>query len=216
MNRIYFHLLLLTQFLFPTLIFGQKITFEGKIISQDTKEPLPFTTIEIKALQTGTYTDDNGNFKIAVPEKNLQDTIEVSAIGYDKKTMKISELKSSAINRIELKYKVFVLKEVVIKPKKIKTIIAGTTEIKPWSPEVANIFGAQKGCYIANKSGNSGLIKAVSYYIYNLGYTNAPFRIRIYRYNKVKKCPGEDLLKENIIVTDNNGPGWFRVDLAKV
>lgn len=215
MNSSYFPLFLFNLFLFPALTFSQKITIEGKVISLDTKEPLPDTIIEIKALQTGTYTDDKGYFILSIPEKNLQDTLDVYCLGYEKKTMKMSELTSSGIHTIELINKVVPLKEVVIKPKKSKTILVGSTETKPWSKEVVNILGAQKGCYLANKKGKTGRIKAVSYYIFNLGFTNAPFRVRIYSFDKVKKCPGADLLKENVIVSDNNGPGWFKVNLTQ-
>jgi hypothetical protein len=215
MNKIFLCLVLLNLIFSSVTGFAQNLTIEGTIISKDNKEPLPYASIEIKSLKTGTYSNEKGDFSISIPEKNHEDTMEISSLGYEKKIIRISELRIPGINKIELKNKVFSFKEVVIKPVKTKTFLIGPTDKKPWRYQVANIIGGQYGRYFVNNSRKQGIVKTVSYYIYNLGHTNTPFRVRIYSADFQNNRPGEDLLKENVIVTNNNGPGWFKVDLTK-
>ncbi|RLD80119.1 MAG: hypothetical protein DRJ10_07855 [Bacteroidetes bacterium] len=201
-------------FFFTNICSAQNVEIKGRIIQKEKSEPLSFVTIEVKSLAIGTYTDANGYFTINIPEKNKNDTIDFYALGYEKKKMIINKLINSENKTIKLNQKYFSIKEVKVKPKKIKVIKLGVKQKKPWRYQVANVFGGQNGHYIKNEKKLSGFIKSVSFYIAGIGYTDTPFRVRIYKHDKTRNCPGIDLLNENLIVQNPNGEGWFTVDVS--
>ena len=207
-------IILVCYFLFNFSSTAQDIELKGRVIEHKKSEPLSFVTIEIKSLRTGTYTDNDGYFTINISKKNQNDTIEFYALGYKKKKIIINKLLDSENKVIKLEQKVFNLKEVNIKPKKTKIIKFGVNKRKPWKYQVANIFGGQYGHYIRNKDNLSGFVKTVSFYIANVGHTDAPFRIRVYKHDKKNNCPGEDILNKNLIVQNKNGAGWFTVNIS--
>lgn len=192
--------------------FGQETLIEGKVIDRETRQPVIFATVEIKALKTGTYTDSAGNFSIR--SENSDDTLEFNSLGYEMQKYSIGDLNNS-MRIIELKPHIFELKEVVVVPKKVKSMRLGITSKKPWRFQIANIFGGQYGTYINNENKKTGHVRAVSFYITEIGFPDAPFRIRIYAKDQLNGCPGKDLLNESVIVSNTKGEGWFTVDVSE-
>jgi hypothetical protein len=193
--------------------YGQEMVLKGRIIDKGTNKPLAFSIVEIKALKTGTYTDSIGNFSINY--KDTDDTVEFFSLGYQLKKYRIGDLDNLLDRTIQLESFYINLKEVVVVPHKYKTIRLGITNKKPWQFQIANIFGGQYGAYIKNTLKTQGYVKAVSFYIAKVGYSNTPFRIRIYNKNELNDCPDKDILTENVIVSNPKGEGWFTVDLSK-
>ena len=95
----------------------------GRVIDQHSKQPIVYSTVEIKTLKTGTYTDSTGNFSINT--QDYSDTLEFNSLGYEMRKFPASDFRDSIIT-IELKPHVFELQEVVVVPKKVKTIRMGT------------------------------------------------------------------------------------------
>lgn len=191
--------------------FGQENMLEGRVIDQQSKQPIAYSTVEIKAQKTGTYTDSTGNFSIKI--EDVSDTLEFNSLGYEMHKYPAGDLRDSIVI-IELKPHIFELQEVVVVPKKVKTKRLGTIAKKPWRFQVANIFGGQYGTYIKNDIKKTGYVSAVSFYIAEVGFPDAPFRIRLYAKDQENQCPGKDLLNESVIVSNPNGEGWFTVDIA--
>ena len=194
------------------LCFGQKVELTGIIIDSNTHQPLPFATIELFSLKTGTIADKNGNFIIKITSSDIiLDTINFSYLGYEKVKMSISDFLKSEKN-IVLKEKIIELEEVKIIPRKYTTTILGIKDKKPRSMQYANVFNGKKGNFIENKKNEIGWIKSVSYYIHPDGHPTTPFRIRIYERNKNEK-PGKDLLNENLVVSAKKS-GWYTIDIS--
>ena len=82
MRKITSHLVafLLTNILTITA-FAQDISISGNVKNSNTKEASGAVSVTIKGSTNGTFTDDKGNFKIAV--KNLPVTLIISSIGYE-------------------------------------------------------------------------------------------------------------------------------------
>lgn len=192
--------------------FGQDILLKGKVIDQLSRLPIAYSTVEIKNQKTGVYSDSSGQFLIKI--KDFSDTLEFKSLGYEMQKYSASDLKDSMV-LVELLPHIFELQEVVVVPKRVKTMRLGTTAKKPWRFQIANIFGGQYGTYIKNENEKPGLVKAVSFYIAEVGFPDTPFRIRIYAKDQENKCPGEDLLNESLIVSSSKGAGWFTVDISK-
>ena len=191
--------------------YGQEKILQGRVIDQQSKQPIAYSTVEIKTRKTGTYTDSTGNFSIGF--EDVCDTLEFNSLGYEMQKYPAGDLRDSVIV-IELNPHIFELQEVVVVPKKVKTIRLGTIAKKPWRFQIANIFGGQYGTYIKNELEKPGYVRAVSFYIAEVGFPEAPFRIRIYAKDQENQCPGMDLLNESVIVSNSQGEGWFTVDIS--
>lgn len=87
MNRKY--ILLLAGLLFACAHAGlaQKITVKGTVTDAQTDEPLPGANVVLKGTTTGTSTDENGKYELVIP--STDDTLVVSYIGYQTRTVPI-------------------------------------------------------------------------------------------------------------------------------
>lgn len=64
----------------------------GKIIDNETKEPLPFVSILINATTLGTASNLQGEFSLKVPEQYANNDIIFNFLGYETKRLTVSQL----------------------------------------------------------------------------------------------------------------------------
>jgi hypothetical protein len=108
--------------MFTTLVSAQELTqtIKGKILDNETQEPIPFATVVIKNTNPiiGTTTEDNGNFRLENVPIGRYD-IEVSHLGYESTI--ISEVVVTSAKEVVLKITLtesaYALDEVIIRPK---------------------------------------------------------------------------------------------------
>lgn len=81
LKRILFQFFLITTLVFlgPDLIWAQNQTIKGKVVDNETREPLVGVSIKEEGTTNGTVTDIEGNFTISASGKG---TINASYIGY--------------------------------------------------------------------------------------------------------------------------------------
>jgi hypothetical protein len=97
---------------------GQKMTkVFGKVISSETKEPLPFVNITFENSNVGTVTNFDGDF--ILDSKWATDHIKASFLGFENSVKKVEVGKNKKIN-FELKPKSISLETVTVKAKKIR------------------------------------------------------------------------------------------------
>ena len=60
---------------------GTEVTIKGRVTDSESKEPLPGVNILVKGTQTGTSTEANGNYTLAVDNANI--TLIYSFVGYE-------------------------------------------------------------------------------------------------------------------------------------
>jgi hypothetical protein len=89
----------------------------GKVFDAKSKEPLAFATVGVKDHAEETSTNEYGDFKLSVPTGYINDSLQVTYIGYKSFRKKISNLESS--ERIYLDEAFILLKEVVVTYKKL-------------------------------------------------------------------------------------------------
>jgi hypothetical protein len=209
------YIFVIITLVFFNFTFGQNTLLKGKITDKETNTSLPFVTIEIKNLKTGTTSNENGVFKIEVNSQNKnRDTIEFSYLGYKKVKFSIEDILNLNDKLILMESTPMILNEVLIIPKKYKTIRLGIFDKKPQSKQITNLYNNKIGNYIENKKHKVGRVKSVSFYIDQEGHFETPFRIRIYDLNKERNCPGNDILNQNVVISANKA-GWINIDMTK-
>ena len=194
--------------------------FKGKVIDSETKSELPFANIGIKGTTIGTVSDKNGNFTLKLNGNiSLNDTLQISFIGYKTNSLPLSTLTDSE-NVVELLPKEDQLSEVFISSKKPKEKTIGRNHIGTgtfWfnfyirDEEQNDRLGTELGMKF-NLNGDYRL-KNLNFYIGSNEYNSVKFRLNIYKLDN--NMPTELLNNENIIfeVRDVQSE-WFKVDLT--
>ncbi|SFD21827.1 carboxypeptidase-like regulatory domain-containing protein [Algibacter pectinivorans] len=101
-NRTYYTIVYITVLLCfssTDIIAQNSDTFEelkGKIVDADSNTPLTFTDIVITNSYISTVTNNDGEFLLKIPTTLLKETVSISHLGYEKRELKVSEIKLNA------------------------------------------------------------------------------------------------------------------------
>ena len=218
MKRIFFVIILLTQ-----IVSSQNI-LNGKIISKDSNEPIPYVNIGIVNKDIGTVSDENGDFELIlvlgneyyVNETNEKDSILISSIGFKSQKFAVFDLqrKLKETKNIYLETDTIILNEVVVSSyKNLKEEVIGKT----YKSKTEAVFkdcplGYEMGTKI--KIGKSPtIVKSFNTYIIknNLGFKK--FRLNFYSIKKGK--PSSKLINKDIIFEISLKEGDFKLDLEE-
>jgi hypothetical protein len=90
-------------------------TISGKVIDNETKEPLSFASITITNSSFGTIANSTGAFVIHIPSTYTNNLLHVSMLGYESLQLPISKINTDQSLSIRLKPAVAVLPEIVVK-----------------------------------------------------------------------------------------------------
>lgn len=92
----------------------QAQSFNGKIISSQGGEPVPFANVMVKGSTIGAATNMDGQFAITIPSEHKKAMLVVSAVGYSDKEMPIAELGINKVNIITINTQEYNIDEVDI------------------------------------------------------------------------------------------------------
>ncbi len=179
----------------------QKLVLSGTIKDAQDNTPLPYVNIGILNKEMGTVSNRNGVFELALNETHANDTLRISMIGYEAKTIPVQELanKKGAI-QIALKEKISELNEVVVTAKKWKYKTLGN---KTKSKFMGHLFyydqlGKEMGIRI-NTGKRPAFVDTFNFHVsYNRFSAKTFFRLNIYDASKGQQS--NNLLKENIVI----------------
>ena len=190
----------------PLLLNGQRL----RIRVVDDHLPLPYSSV-IWNKDLGLVTDSSGY--VSVPDISLIDSLVIQSLGYEQKVFYRSEIPTTGDFLVRLKPKIIELSDVVVW-KAFDYAEFGVTVKKE-----GFIFFKHNTCtnfQIAVKiSGYKSPAKLdnVSVFISGSSEVDLPFRIRIYEMKK-DGLPGDDLVKENVIVANYKKGKWNTIDLS--
>lgn len=101
-------------------------SFKCRVIDTKHGLPIPFATILLLS-EKGTYgvvSNADGDFLIPFIYKDIVDTLKISCIGYVTKKIPFANLVELGLNVVKLKEAIIQLAEVVVTPRKAKSISA--------------------------------------------------------------------------------------------
>lgn len=184
----------------------------GQIISLPDTMLVPFASLTTQNHIWGQNAGEDGTFIL----DNLRegDTLIVSSLGHYEARIPYNELRDDM--KIYLNVRPIQLAEVKIrKDEHYKDIWLGSklqsTKSGTGHPSYQSM--QEIALWVPNYIQSEGYIDKVGYWIMNSGKSKTPFRVRIYEYDH--GMPGEDLLKENLVVHAKRGGAWLDVDISK-
>jgi hypothetical protein len=201
--------ILIPLLLFPSILLAQA-TLKGTIVNGN-KEPLPLTNIVLLKKNTGTITNENGQFNLTIASP--ADSIKISNIAYYSKLVAISDLQNS--DTIVLSENIKQLNEIVVSNlSNFKT----ETNLGFYDNSANGSFKLipenQLALYIANRQAKEGWIKGVSFKVKDLGKCKNSMRIRLLQMDSVKFMPSIDILDENLIIKSADLKKLNYIDLS--
>lgn len=154
------------SFLLTFIVLGslQAQSFNGKVISSQGGEPVPFANVMIKGSTIGVATDMEGKFAITIPSEYSNEFIIISAVGYSNKEMPIEELNVKMVNIISISTQEYNIDEVDVEAE--SKVLYGA--IKKCSKSIAeNYITTPYSCdfiYTNNEKTAQGIITDVTGY----------------------------------------------------
>lgn len=178
----------------------------GKIISKENNEPIPYAKIGINNENIGSSADENGNFSIDLTNVSRNNFIIVEYGGYQSFKDKVENFINSKNHTITLQEKIFNIQEVLINPKKYIN--------KNWGTNAKSkkvLFGFNPARSKEDKSKEFGVLfsnsKKIKIDKINLNIvdikTDLPILLNFNIYSKDDKFPGQSLANKTLSVILN-------------
>jgi hypothetical protein len=188
---------------------------QGSIFDQHTQQPLPYCAVQLKHSFEGCITDKSGRYYMELDEDDAQDTLIISMLGYETDTVSVNHLLPWTDYKIYLKPVSFPIPGVEINSEPGDFERLGNKGFLTAGSIYLDTHGQQTALFIENPEERAGRVVKVSYYLSKKGNTTAPFRIRIYKKDSVIKAPGEDLLRQMVVVSPDIDKGWYDINVAR-
>ena len=86
-------LFLLFFLMLNTNISAKDLILKGKVLNQNSKEPLMFANMTVGTSSVGTTTDIDGKFALKITEEYAKDSLYITMIGYKDQIIAIADLR---------------------------------------------------------------------------------------------------------------------------
>jgi hypothetical protein len=167
----------------------------GKIVDNETSEPLPFATIALKNKGKGTVTNVNGDFGLKIGSDFFSDTLSVSYLGYQGREIPVKDAFGNNLT-ISMKREFISIPEIIIKNHNPQDVIFRALKAIPHN--YGDTPAAMTGFYregVMKKSELQTYSEAILQ-IYKSAYTGTLYndQIKVYKSRKVENTDRSDTL----------------------
>ncbi len=175
---------------------GEKVKYiTGKIIDDETSEPMPFATLAIKNKSKGTVTNNNGDFGMKITSDLFNDTLSVSYMGYEGREIPVRKVFGNNLT-ISMKKEFISIPEIIIKNQNPQEILYKTLKSIP--KNYGDTPALMTGFYregIMRKSELQTYSEAILK-IYKSAYSGTLFgdQIKVYKSRKIENTNRSDTL----------------------
>lgn len=200
----------------------ENFTLKGNVIDNATNLPLAYVSIGVVEKPQGTVSDTTGHFLFYVSRQNLNDSLQISLVGYYSIRVSVKDYLANSDKPIHLTKKIDLLPEVVLTghTARINTEIVGRqavnklVQVSVHNKKTADeTIGSEMGMrYKSNRQ--NAILKDFNFYISGNNFDFIKFRINIYA---VKEDMPDTLLyeKQILAVVGNFKTGWTKIDLEQ-
>jgi len=175
---------------------AEKTTYiTGKIVDEETSEPLPFATIALKNKGKGTVSNNNGNFGMKITSDFSNDTLSFSYLGYLGREIPVKKAFENNLI-ISMKREFISIPEIIIKNQNPQDIISRTLKAIP--DNYGNTPALMTGFYregVLKKSELQTYSEAILQ-IYKSAYSGTLYgdQIKVYKSRKIEISDRSDTL----------------------
>lgn len=193
--------LVFSHLLFVTLLcYAQNENVRSQVVDKEGKG-IPFASVGMPSQNFGVISYEDGTFSLA-SNFDFQDSIEISALGYEKLKISYLDFVRNAPQTLTLKELITVLKEVVVVPDQFREITMGIKQRD--SRNHFNLSSPVTGMSIAmlfDPEKDPVWLKSAQVVLGKVNMDSFQVRCRILSMNEENKLPGVDLAQQNLIKT---------------
>lgn len=196
--------------------FSQTV-IRGKVLDQQTHQPLVYTNIGIRGTPIGTLSNADGTFMLLINEHHERDSVFFSALGYARQSVSIASLLKQTT--------VYLTEQIILLPS--IHVVALKTPSKP--TELGNQHintgwiendSLYAGGAIALRINVAEQDVELPYYltkarlrIWKNTFPAFKVRVRLYDVDSLTGLPKNDLLHQSLVLTSTIRQGWLELDL---
>jgi hypothetical protein len=203
------------------VIYSQSFSWQGKILEEKTSKPIEYAHVIVHNDGNKLYfiSDNNGFVSIDYSNFTVKDSIVISHLSYNNILFSIKDLSAKKV--IVLTNKTQTLDEIKIKPAKERNIILGTKFSMLHGEQI--FWKSQKLVYFPPKMYEKGMLKKIEFSFHNhklfmdKGDTvgrRLPIMLKIYAQDTVNNIPGEELLKDTILLFPQKKDKKMEIDIS--
>ena len=194
-------------------------TLEGRVMDEASGEGIAYANVGVVGKNVGTVSSAQGHFQIAIDSRYHQDTLRISAVGYQPYQLTVGDF----VQRLQddptvmMTEAVTMMKEIVVKEKKykgrkLKERVLGNTEATMNNETLfeTNQLGHEMGVRVKVRR-KPTFVQDFTVTLTENQYDTFKFRINFC--SMKDGLPDRNLLNENIIVTSSQKKGPITVDL---
>jgi CarboxypepD_reg-like domain len=193
---------------------------KGSILDNQNNQPLAYVSVGVLNKSEGTLTDSAGNFSFEISQENLEDTLQMSSVGYFPKKIAVKDYIKSNATIVKLEIKITELAEVIVTNMKTNTEIVGRqtssklTQVSIHNKtSAAQTIGSEMGMRYKTSRINA-ILKDFNFYISANNFNSIKFRVNIYSVKD--ELPDTLIYNKQIFATvDNFKTGWTKLDLQQ-
>jgi pimeloyl-ACP methyl ester carboxylesterase len=191
------------------------LVLEGKVCGTDGKG-LPYVNLGVPGRNQGTVSRPDGSFRLALKEVRADDTLRVSLLGYQTLNLTLARVTEGATPgglRLTLAEQTQALPEVVVRTDaSVVKVLGNPTESRFFSGGFGpNQLGAQIGIPVRARKKPMRVEKVDFHVSYNT-YDSLTLRLNVYQLEN--GVPGQNLLRENVLLRLGKQTGRFAFDLS--
>lgn len=196
--------------------FSQILT--GRVTEVNSPKQISYARLEIVHANAGKIADSDGNFSLDITDYSINDTLRISAIGYETLDFLIIHCREFLFVQeqviIELTPKSQLIDEIVVTSSKSKVIVVGNN-IKS-TMIVAGFqsreLGSELGTVLKYNKKHKGRILSLNFNVSGVQNDSIPFRVNLYAMKN--GLPGDNILKEPIYASTKLTNGIISIDLS--
>jgi hypothetical protein len=193
---------------------GSAQLFKGKVIGEDTGEPLGYASVIVLGKNMGGITSANGDFEFDLTGAEKSDSVRFSYLGYQSRSLPVGSIDFTSVLVIRLKPKLTTLKPVSVTAD-INTRMLGNTRsgrFRTGWGDFKSLRGRTRGLLIQGAE-CPARVKSLSFHIDDNEWDSVAFRINFFKVENDK--PAESILEQNILFTTAEKHRWVKADLSK-
>lgn len=189
----------------------------GKIIDEN-GNPIPYANIGVLKKNVGTLSDPDGSFEIVIPSSLAHDSLLFSSIGFETLKIPINNLSKALFPvKIQINSKATLLHEITVTEKKLNRKLArlGWMGGKDGVLPLDTIMGGGAVALLVTSPGIPFNLERLQVRLMYNSKDTLKLRFHVFEFDSLRQQPGDELLKREIILTENKKFGWLRFDLDK-
>ncbi|MEB2775901.1 serine hydrolase [Algoriphagus sp. D3-2-R+10] len=201
-----------------------QIVVKGEVRNAQSSQAIGYANIGILNSAIGTLSDLDGSFTILIPKEFESDTLTISALGFEKKGLPITQLIQTENKIVSLEERFEELNAITVTAKKIenRTYELGNSKYQGGVMEPDSVYaGRAISLLIENKGKNSYeelqfplYISKTRIRILRNNLKTFKFRVRINEVDPATGTPGKDLISKSLVKTSDMRNGWLDFDLS--